>query len=209
MGQDTVGAIAVLCIFGGPIAAFIIIRILAHSERIEMIRRGMVPPQGGGKRWNRMNAGPVPPPYYGNVPPVGPQMAYVPPTRDESPDSTLRRGIMTTLVGFAILIGLSFFGYSSSGPFNTPQFQPTPLLLGGLIPMFVGVAQIIVAVLSGARIGMAQNAPYSPPPHQAPPQPPPSYNTSASGSTYVYEPEPRVHNGNEELRGPAKPPDRI
>jgi hypothetical protein len=34
------GAVAVLCIFGLPVAAYIIVKLLAHQERMEMIRMG-------------------------------------------------------------------------------------------------------------------------------------------------------------------------
>jgi len=34
------GALAILCIFGLPVAAYIIVKLLAHQERMEMIRMG-------------------------------------------------------------------------------------------------------------------------------------------------------------------------
>ena len=115
---------------------------------------------------------------------------------------------MIALIGLAILIGLSFIGYDNSGPFNSPQFHPGPWLLAGLIPMFVGIAQIIVAVLSGARFGPA-GPPSAPPPYPGAAGSPPPYQ-SAPGSSPPpgYGPEPRTHSGYEELKRPTPPPDR-
>jgi hypothetical protein len=115
----------------------------------------------------------------------------------------LRKGIMLALIGLAILIGLSFIGYDNNGPFNSPEMHPGPWLLGGLIPMFVGIAQIIVAVLSGAQLGPIGQRPAPPPyPGAAPPPPPPPPGARP------YEPEPRTHSGYEELKRPVPPPDR-
>ena len=60
----------------------------------------------------------------------------------------LRRGVQVAFIGLALLIGLSFIGYHGDGP---PHYGPW--LLGGLIPLFVGIAQVISAIMSGARIG--------------------------------------------------------
>ncbi|GAC1401853.1 MAG: hypothetical protein NVSMB64_00720 [Candidatus Velthaea sp.] len=202
MDHDAVGALAIICIFGAPVAAFVIMRVLAHRERIEMIRRGMVPPTGwSARRWTNVNAGV---PYDNPVPGAAPRWSPGPQDTD-SPDRSLRKGIMTSLVGLAILIGLSFFGYyPEGGPFNSPTIHPGPWLLGGLIPMFVGIAQIIVALLSGARIAPVSSAPNYPP--QAPfGAPPPA---AGAPDARIYEPEPRTHSGYEELTRPVPPPDR-
>jgi hypothetical protein len=189
MSDNSVAALAVVCIFGAPVAAFIVIRVLAHRERIELIRRGMVSPQqmyGGRRGWRDPESAPTPPQA---------QRAWVPGPNDfDGADRSLRKGIMLTLIGLAILIGLSFIGYDTSGPFNSPEIHPGPWLLAGLIPMFVGIAQIIVALLSGARLGPPGSRP-APPPY-----PPP-------GST-GYDPEPRTHSGYEELKRPTPPPER-
>ena len=60
----------------------------------------------------------------------------------------LRRGIQVACIGLALLIGLSFIG------FHDGRYVYGPWLLGGLIPMFVDIAQIISAVLSGAQFGL-------------------------------------------------------
>lgn len=196
MSDNAVAALAVFCIFGAPIAAFIIMRVLAHRERIEMIRRGMMPPPqsyGNSKAWRNANIPPQPAP------------AWVPgPSDGDSPDRSLRKGIMLALIGLAILIGLSFIGADSNGPMNTFEIHPGPWLLGGLIPMFVGIAQIIVALLSGARLGPVQGAPgpYAGPYSNQPGPPPPGSDPAG------YNPEPRTHSGYEELRRPTPPPDR-
>lgn len=197
--MDNDAPIAGLAIFGifiAPVGAFVIMRVLAHRERIEMIRRGMVPPGSrlGGKGWTNMNAG-VP---YDYVPQPGPARGYP----DDSPDRSLRKGIMLALIGLAIFIGLSFIGFQQEGPFTT--YRPGPWLLGGLIPMFVGIAQIIIALISGARFG-APNVPSALPPNMGSPFPPPG---APGPDAHVYRPEPRTHSGYEELKAPVPPPDR-
>ncbi len=193
MSNNAVAAIAVFCIFGAPIAAFIIMRVLSHRERIEMIRRGMMPPQAfrHARGWQ---AGSVAPP------PVPPP--WVPgPSDTDSPDRSLRKGITLGLIGLALLIGLSFIGSDTNGPLNSLEIHPGPWLLGGLIPMFVGIAQIIVALLSGAHLGPPSMPPGDP---YAGGQGP----SRAAGPDYVYGPEPRTHSGYEELKRPVPPPDR-
>jgi len=204
MSDNSVAALAVVCIFGAPVAAFIVIKVLAHRERIEMIRRGMMPPSknAGRASWQNTGAygpapGPVPP---GPSPAPAPPPAWAPGPGDLDADRSLRKGIMLALIGFAILIGLSFIGYDNGGPFNSPQVHPGPWLLGGLIPMFVGVAQIIVALLSGARLGPPGQRP-APPPYPGSPRTPPPGPSD-------YGPEPRTHSGYEELKRPTPPPER-
>jgi hypothetical protein len=64
----------------------------------------------------------------------------------------LRKGMQVAFVGLALLIGLGFIGYRGDG-----TYVYGPWLLGGLIPLFVGIAQIIGAVLSGATFGPASS----------------------------------------------------
>jgi hypothetical protein len=149
MNDDAIAIIAIFCIFGLPIIAYIIVKICAHAERIELIRRGYVPPPGGDwkKAARQMGgpAGPVPPPPYAGP---APGMFDL-----DGPQRQLNKGIMVGLIGLAITIGMSFIGMDNSGPLGTPGFHPGPELLFGLIPMFVGIAQIITAILAGAQIG--------------------------------------------------------
>jgi hypothetical protein len=112
----------------------------------------------------------------------------------------MRRGLMTTAVGLAILIGLSFIGYhGGDGPFSPAYVRPGPWLLGGLIPMFVGIAQIIIALMSGAAFTfrIAPGAQGMPPPSQRP-----------YGSAQQQPPPPPPGPRYEELARPVKPPDR-
>jgi hypothetical protein len=213
--QDMVGAIAVLLIFGGPLAAWIVWRVLAHQERIEMIRRGYIPPPDfpppWGRRYRRDFGGWTPP---GAMPPPGAQ----PPQRNSwcSPPSApgayeyyaqnqLRKGITLTMIGFALLIGLSFIG-----PLNGIFFFG-PWMLGGLIPMFVGIAQIINAVLNGARIPGTWGSSVSWTP---PPQPDGSSPFgSAPGPSSATPPPPAGPYGwrpdsTPEIPKPTQPPDR-
>jgi hypothetical protein len=178
MSDDFFAAISVMVIFGAPVAAWVVTRVLAHSERMEMIRRGMVPPPPGvrpmpGPGWGPQWSGPIPP-----VPPG--KRTYPPPGYDnfQYHQRQMSKGIMLTFVGFALLIGLG-----SIGPLNHIGFAG-PWLLGGLIPMFVGLAQVMSAALSGARLpgfsgGLypGQQTTFGPPPQPpsggaAPPQPP-------------------------------------
>lgn len=95
--------------------------------------------------WTAQGTGPIPP-----MPPP----SY--PVYDaDSAQYSLSKGIKTAMVGVALFIGLGFIGYhSGDGPFGSASIHPGPWLLGGLIPMFVGIAQIITALMSGAQFGM-------------------------------------------------------
>ncbi len=144
MDSDSIIAlVAIVCIIGIPMIAWIISRAFSHRERIEMIRHGYVPP---------------PTPYDARVVsramrrgmPIPPGYVYDPAL---AAHQQLRRGVSVTLVGLALLIGLSFIGYSGSGGGFAGHFIFGPWLLGGLIPMFVGIAQIVSALMSGARFG--------------------------------------------------------
>jgi hypothetical protein len=213
MSDNSVAALAVVCIFGAPVAAFIVIRVLAHREQMELIRRGIMPPQMYGRRKGWRNAEPGTPGFGmpgpggapGGPPPAPPHPTPPPgwipaPSDFDAPDRSLRKGIKMSLVGLALLIGLSFIGYDNGGPFNSPEIRPGPWLLLGLVPMFVGVAQIIIALISGARLG-------PPGPRPGPPPYPGAVQTPPPGAS-AYEPEPRTHSGYEELKRPTPPPER-
>ena len=173
MDENSAAALAVVCIFGLPILGWVLVRFMQHQERMAMIQRGIVPPQRGEKWPGPVGAAtPMPPPNY-------------------EAQIQLRRGIRTAFIGLALFIGLSFIGFRGDG-----SFVPGPWLLGGLIPMFVGVAQIISAVLSGAEFARSRTfsqGPYfgaQPPP---PPQPP--------SGPYAYRPP-----GDQEELPRTKPP---
>lgn len=134
-------------VIGLPVTLAIVSRYMAHQERMEYIRRGIMPP-------------PIPPDpramrramKFGAWPPPGPPPSpgtFAAPYYDPSyyAQHQLRRGIQVAFIGLALLIGLSFIGYHGG------TYVYGPWLLGGLIPMFVGIAQIIGAVLSGAQLG--------------------------------------------------------
>jgi hypothetical protein len=136
----------ILVVFGLPLTLAIVNRVYAHQERIEMLKRGIVPPPD--PKWARKAArmGWYDPSTYG-MPPGQP--GAQPPAYDayaamcSSPTRMLRKGITLAMVGFALLVGLSFIDIGHPGPW----------LLGGLIPLFVGIAQIIIALISGASLG--------------------------------------------------------
>ena len=141
--SDLIPLFAIFFIFGAPVAAWIVSRVLAHQERMEMLRRGIVPPPNAREMRKAMKYGWTP----GAMPPSGTPNQYFYQT-DFYAQQQLRRGIQVAFIGFALLVGLGFIGYRGDG-----QYVYGPWLLGGLIPMFVGIAQIIGAVLSGATFG--------------------------------------------------------
>ena len=203
MPETIVPVFAIMLIFGAPVAAWIVSRVLAHQERMAMIRNGFMPPPDPRMMRNMRNM--APPPNMGMPP------GAVPPPMPGAYDDTyyaqaaLRKGIMVTCIGFAIFVGLSFIGHDGMG-----HFYPGPWLLGGLIPMFVGIAQVISALLSGARLpqfggGMSvgTGAHFGPPPQanrpqpQAgppPPQPPPPPQTGPYAWRPGSTPEIEDHN---------------
>jgi len=200
MSETLVPIFICLFVFGFPVAAFVVTRVLRHQERMELLRRGIVPPPNmknkdfkawtqSGAPWPQPTVVPVPPPSW---------------TPEDDPQRALYRGIRTAFIGFAILIGLSFIG----GTPGSSDFHGGPWLLGGLIPMFVGIAQVIIAVLSGAELpGVQPRSRYVPPPGVAPPPqppPPPGFGGSTVPPPWAEQPgRPRF----EELSKPVPPPD--
>jgi hypothetical protein len=199
MDDNIIPVLGIICVFGLPMIGWILGRVMRHRERMEMLRLGIAPPDG---RWNRNRGGAwtQPPPWTpGPGSPIGPQMqGYAAYDDPNSMQCTMRRGIITAAVGFALLIGLSFIGYhGGDGLFSPASIRPGPWLLGGLIPMFVGIAQIIIALMSGAVFAFGR---MQPPP--GPAGPPPIQRTY--GSAQPGQPGPRY----EELARPVPPPDR-
>ena len=148
MSGEAVGALAILVLFGGPIAAWIVHRVFAHAEYMAMIRNGMTPPPDPRAMRRAARAGWNPPPA-GEPWAAAPTVSAPPPIPNAYGEYSgyyaqrqLHRGMVTAFVGLAILIGL------------TMGLGRGPWMLGGLIPMFVGIAQIITAILSGAQFGI-------------------------------------------------------
>jgi len=205
MNEMLIPLFAIFFIFGLPVAAFIVSRLLKHRERMELLRRGIIPPADmGDKRayraWQQSGAwqGPPPPPN------VAPMPAPVWSAPEDDPQRALYRGIRVAFIGFAILLGLSFIG----GTPGTSAFRTGPWLLGGLIPMFVGIAQVIIALLSGAELpGVQSRKGFGPPrgPGGLGSAPPPGFGpTVAPPPPWAEQPgHPRF----EELTKPAPPPD--
>ena len=177
--------VAILCVFGLPVFAFVVFRVLAHRERIELIRHGMAP-NPSGRDWRAARTAYVPGP---------------PPQNEEElsdPRCLLRKGITVAMIGFALLIGLGFIGLHDTGVGYV--IHPGPWLLGGLIPLFVGLAQVIIELLSGATLGPPRYA-AAPPPNlygvPTSPPPPPGAAPTYEGS-YTYRP-----GATQELRKPG------
>ena len=145
MDDNIVAALAVTCIFGLPVMGWIVSRVLAHQERMEMLRRGVVPPPNARDMRRAMRHGWTPGAMQQDQ---ANHYDYYP--QDFYAQQQLRKGMQVAFVGLALLIGLGFIGYRGDG-----TYVYGPWLLGGLIPLFVGIAQIIGAVLSGASFGPA------------------------------------------------------
>jgi hypothetical protein len=192
---EFVGVVAILVIFGMPIAYLIANRFYSHQERMAMIQRGLTPPPDSSKWSKRAAAGG----WYGQS--MQPQ-AYDPFAYEEwRANRSLRKGITLAMLGFALLVGLSI----SLGPTG-------PWLLGGLIPLFVGIAQIIIAVLSGARFGAFGMMPptqgsgheqqFGQAQYQQPPPPFAGTTRDVSAGPFGWRPGPTT-----ELEKPPSPPD--
>ncbi len=179
MDDNVVAALAVVCIFGLPVAGWIITRMLKHMERMEMIKRGITPP-GDSSRWDWQKYEQGLGARQAAPPPAAGMYVNHPSTWNAAAQCGLRKGIVTTAVGFALLIGLSFIGLRGDG-----VFVPGPWLLGGLIPMFVGLAQIANAILAGAQFPRSgvTIGPIPPPPPGSPPPPPSGPYTYRPGNT--------------------------
>ena len=193
--ETLVPIIAILVIFGMPLAYAIMNRVFAHHERIELIKRGITPPpdpKWARRAWRQFDQtaqqqqGVPYDPYYGYS--------------QFQANKQLRGGVTLAMIGLALLIGLSFID-------GIVGF-PGPWLLGGLIPLFAGIAQIILALLAGARLGPMGYG--GPPPapgigessehyQQAPPYTEPR---NVSPGPYAWRPGPTT-----ELERPAPPPD--
>jgi hypothetical protein len=205
MNSDAIAAIFVpICLFGLPVAAFIVSRYLRHQERMEMLRRGIVPPPDMDRRayreWRR--AGGTWPPPGSQQAPFAQQTPFVqaPPvwTPEDDPQRALMKGMRLAMIGFGLTVafGIAFGGYRGN-----------PVILGGLIPMFVGIAQIMIAVLSGAQLpGVQSRQTFIPPPPGPgvpPPQPPPGYGAPPPHAPPPWAQRPPF----EELSKPVQPPD--
>lgn len=172
----------IIFLFGFPVVAFIVHRVLKHQERIEMIRHGMSPSFDFKQAWS--------PPPQASGHPIDPATvfgheAYV------AAQNQLRKGICTACVGLALFIGLSFIDLG----------RPGPWLLGGLIPMFVGIAQVLIAMMSGARLGFGGPFPM-PPSGMSSPGPQVNQPRDVTPGPYAYRPGTTT-----ELEPPVPPPD--
>ena len=188
---DFAAVVGIMVIFGMPVAFAISSRWMAHQERMAMIQRGMAPPPVYGRGFRRDAQS-------GATPPMGTVPVHEIDYSEWQANRMLHKGIVVAMIGLALLIGLSFID-------GIVGFHG-PWLLGGLIPLFIGIAQIIIAVLSGARLGGFRGV--MPPPLSgtsaqpgAPPftAPPPR---DVTPGPYAWRPGPTT-----ELEKPPGPPD--
>jgi hypothetical protein len=180
MDDNVVALFGIFCAFGLPVLAFTFFRVLKHRERMAMIQNGLAP-------------GPLPR-----------GAAQTQPFREPVPAQVmLAKGIRLTCIGFALTLGLSFIGVHGG------YWEPGPWLLGGLIPLFIGIAQVLTALVSGATLGPNFTRPQGPvPPYPSsfgppPPQAPPAPGPATFDGPYTYRP-----GSTEQLRPPSSPPER-
>ncbi len=57
----------------------------------------------------------------------------------------LRWGILIAAIGFALTIGLYFFGFDSADVY---PLHLGPWMLGGFVPLFLGIGLILIHVLT-------------------------------------------------------------
>jgi hypothetical protein len=195
MDDNIVAAIAVTCAVGLPIMGWIVSRVLAHQERMEMLRRGIVPPPNAKEMRRAMKYGWTPYTVQQNA-----SNAYGYYQEFEA-QQQLRKGMRVAFIGLALLVGFGFVGYHRDG-----SFVYGPWLLVGLIPLFVGLAQVISAVLSGASFAPPSARPrFGPDPSSGPTAPSgaQSGRTAPPGPAYGgWRPGPTP-----EIEKPASPPD--
>lgn len=185
-GEGLVALAAIFFIFGAPVLAWTYFRVLSHQERMAMIQHGIDPASLGKRNWQAAN----------------PANAAARETSgmnygDASAQSALRRGLVLASVGFALTLGLSFIGYHE-GPYGS-YLRPGPWLIGGLVPLFIGLAQVMIAMLSGAQLhfGPRPQQPIS----MGSPIPPGAPAAPTYEGSYTYRP-----GGTQELRPPTPPP---
>jgi hypothetical protein len=187
--ETIVPVVAIFFIFGFPVLAWLVHRALQsrerqlqYMERIEMIRHGMNPDAGTPAAKSPAPEAPRGPGGLGAM--YGAQAGL-----SKDAQTSLQRAMVLTAVGLAITVGLSFIGMG-------------PWLIGGFVPLFIGLAKVLSALAGGAqfRVGSSFPPPTPPPPPNANfaerPSSPPTYEGS-----YTYRPGPT-----QELRPPPNPP---
>ncbi|HVA38155.1 MAG TPA: hypothetical protein VNJ51_11130 [Candidatus Dormibacteraeota bacterium] len=198
MTDNDVAALFFILVFGGGIAWPIISRVLTHQERLAMIRRGMTPPPDRRSMRDARREAPW-------SEPIDWQAAT---SADEQRllRRQLHRGIQLTFIGLALTIGLSFIGYhSGEGLFGMPSITPGPWLIGGLVPLFVGLSKVVIAWISLPHARAAEQEAASMPP------PPPGTGRYGPGSEGPPPWERRVRqilDPEREIPPPGQPPAR-
>jgi hypothetical protein len=206
MSDNVVALFAIFFIFGLPVVAWIVVRTFRFLERIEMIKHGIVPPPDSPfgfrarREWREWARGQQQQqmgwqPGSGPMPGPGANSCWEP---GADPQRMLFKGIRLAAIGLALFIGLSFIG----GTPGTPGFTYGPWLLGGLIPLFVGIAQIAISVLCGAQLPQGRRTFVDRSTFVAPP-PPPGPDVVPPPSGAWQQPGRRL----EELGKPTPPPD--
>ncbi len=173
ISDNDVALVAIFFIFGMPVVAWLVMRGMKHRERqMAHIERLEMIRHGID-------------PARASVPEHDPSFKGLDPS--PSAQAALQKGVLLAAIGLAITLGLSFLGYG-------------PWLIGGFIPLFIGLAQIWIAMSAGAQLSFGP----TPPPKAPPPPPPPSaapHQAATYEGSYTYRP-----GGTQELRPPTQPP---
>lgn len=176
--DNLVALFGIVAVFAVPVVgilAWLVRRVLVHRERMEMIRHGLAPDVklSRAQRLDPASAGLLP---------------------GEPALLVLRKGIRLAFIGLALTIGLASIGWHDG------ELDPGPWLLGGLIPLFIGLSQIATAVLSDPQALAALLRAFGRG------EPPPTYRSgpppgAGSSGPYTYRPD-----DTEPLRRPGTPP---
>ncbi|MGH7708796.1 MAG: hypothetical protein ACREM8_09685 [Vulcanimicrobiaceae bacterium] len=175
IGGDVIGLVAVITIFGVPPFVWLLARIMRHREAMATLQHGIPPtvdPAAAGAYYARMSGQPAAGPR-----PAG-YSAY-------AIQCQLRKGITLVAVGLALVVGLSTMGFG-------------PWLVAGLIPLFIGVAQVGLAWLAGGNA-----MPIPPEARTGGPVPGAPPSGAPFDSSYTYRPS----GSTQELYPPPKPPE--
>jgi hypothetical protein len=179
----------IFVLFPGIILGFILIsRYLRYKETQTMIEHGIMPPPPQPVMPIMPPAMPpqpppmVPPPYAAPMPPPMAAMPVMPPPMPQRPSrAQLTWGFVLTGVGLGLTLALWPIGWianSASGESGVHfPLGLGPWMLAGFIPLFVGLALILVHVISQPERGVQRAHPGLPPSVQgaqrgpAPPSP--------------------------------------
>jgi hypothetical protein len=208
----------IFVLFPGIILGFILLsRYLRYKETQTMIEHGITPPPPKpvmpAMPTLPPQAPPMPPPYAAPMPPAAMRPMPPPPVMPPAPQrpgrAQLTWGLVLSGVGIALTLALwpiGFIANSASGESGVHfPLGLGPWMLGGFIPLFVGIALILAHVIAQPERGTHQTSPQTfangvqaPAPYPVSGSEPPAPSLSAESSL---EPAPTA--------GPASVKDEL